>query len=174
MNIKQVKIKEITKFQKMCGVAHNMRRHIRWAIYDRYSRIRDFIFPRNRWASKVIPNHWSDKTYLIPKFLFAAIVHFIEDEKGVEKTVWKIKKEKELMEVYDWVKTGRAQLQEKIDKAYEMHHVILMTSDDMHKWHDATSKLFDFTEAYRLEAEMEKIETKHLIWIIKNRATLWL
>ena len=79
-----MKIKKITKFQKMCAA---MRRRFRWGIYDRYSQIRDFIFPRNRWATKVIPNHWSDKTYLIPTFLFAAIVHFIEDEKGIEKTV---------------------------------------------------------------------------------------
>ena len=38
------------------------------------------IFPKNKWARKIIPHTYSDKVELIKDFLFASIVDFIENE----------------------------------------------------------------------------------------------
>lgn len=49
-----------------------------------YHKLNTFLFPRQRWLTKKIPNHWSDKDYLIDVVLFESIVHFWENEKGGE------------------------------------------------------------------------------------------
>ena len=72
------------------------------------------------------------------------------------------------MEVYDWAKTGRAAFREKIEKAYPISDPYT-TMSGLDK--QAYKKLY--AKADGLEAEMEKIETKHLLWIVKNRASLW-
>lgn len=171
--MKNLKYPKPTKFWKLryhyYDFIYRMRRTlIPHKVYDKWVELREWINPRNSWATNVIPNRWSDKTYLIPEFLFAAIIHFIEGEKALETTVWAIKKEIEVMEVYDWAKTGRAAFREKIEKAYpaSIQYTTIAGLDKR-----GYKELYGKVE--RLEAEMEKIETKHLVWIVKNRANLW-
>jgi len=143
---------------------------IPWRIRDEWNALCYWLKPRNRWATEVIPNHWSDKTYLIPEFLFASIIHFIEGEKALQNNVWQKKKEKELLEVYAWAKNGRKEFQEKIDKAYpEFNSKFPWDNENMNK------EIYEqvYGEVNQLEAEIEKIDTKHLTWIVKNRQILW-
>ena len=183
-SIKQLKMKDeqdftkfklrehdFTKFQRLYYTcSFNLRCMIPWRIRDKWNALCYWLKPRNRWATKVIPNHWSDKTYLIPEFLFASIIHFIEGEKALQNNVWQKKKEKELLEVYAWAKNGRKEFQEKIDKAYpEFNGKFPWDNENMNK--ETYEQVYG--EVNRLEAEIEKIDTKHLTWIVKNRQILW-
>ena len=171
--MKSLKYPKPTKFWRLRYRYHDFIYRMRRAsiphkVYHKWVELCEWINPRNSWATNVIPNHWSDKTYLIPEILFAAIIHFIEGEKALETTVWAIRKEIEVMEVYDWAKTGRAAFLEKIEKAYPVSDPYT-TMSGLDK--QAYKKLYAKVDG--LEAEMEKIETKHLVWIVKNRASLW-
>ena len=119
----------------------------------------------------MIPDYWSDKTFLIREFLFAAVIDFIEGEKALEMTVWPKKKEKELLEVYAWAKTGCKEFQEKIDKAYPEIPKYADTLDWINNREESYEE--SYGEVNRLEAKIEKIDTKHLTWIVKNRQILW-
>jgi hypothetical protein len=173
MNIKQIKNDErvIPRWKSVYyDCAYRLRSMVPYKVRNKWNELCYSISPRNSWATDVIPNHWSDKTYLIPEFMFAAIIHFVEEEKALERTVWPKKKEKELLEVYAWAKTGRKEFQEKIDKSY-----LEVPQDDMLDWANSRSETYEqlYGEVNGLEAELVKIDTKHLIWIVKNRETLW-
>ena len=45
-----------------------------------YDNVHCRLSPKNKWATKVIPHTWADKTWLIEKFLFECIVHYVEVE----------------------------------------------------------------------------------------------
>ena len=173
-SIKQLKMKDESMITGIRAtyydVKYRLRSMIPYKIRFKWNDLCCYINPRNRWATDVIPNHWSDKTYLIPEFLFASIIHFIEGEKAREMTVWQKKKEKELLEVYAWAKNGRKEFQEKIDKAYpEFNGKFPWDNENMNK--ETYEQVYG--EVNRLEAEIEKIDTKHLTWIVKNRQILW-
>jgi hypothetical protein len=139
------------------------------SISDRWYKVRCWFNPRNKWATNVIPNQWSDKTYLIPEFLFAAIIDFIDGEKAIEKVVWSKKVEKDLMEIYRWAKVDRKEFQDKIDAAYPSISLNeLMTFTPNKKTYEEL-----YGEVNRLEAEFDKLDTKYLTWIVKNRKLLW-
>jgi len=173
MNIKQLKEHN---FALPCwknvyyDVKYRLRNMIPYKIRFKWNDLCCYINPRNRWATDVIPNYWSDKTFLIREFLFAAVIDFIEGEKALEMTVWPKKKEKELLEVYAWAKTGCKEFQEKIDRSYPE-----IPQNDMLDWINNREETYEqlYGEVNRLEAEIIKIDTKHLIWIVKNRETLW-
>jgi hypothetical protein len=48
-----------------------------------YYKIRDMLFPRQRWLTKKIPKDWCDKPELIKIILFETLVHFVEEENGL-------------------------------------------------------------------------------------------
>ena len=174
-SIKQLKMKDESMITGIRAtyydVKYRLHSMIPYKIRFKWNDLCCYINPRNRWATKVIPNHWSDKTYLIPEFLFASIIHFIEGEKALQNTVWQKKKEKELLEVYAWAKNGRKEFQEKIDKAYPEIPKYADTLDWINNCKESYEELYG--EVNRLEAEIEKIDTKHLTWIVKNRQILW-
>lgn len=137
---------------------------------ESYDAIRFWLFPRNRWAVKYVPNHWSDKTELIPEFLYAAIIDFVECEHALETIVWDEKEEAKIKEVYHWAKYVRHEMQEQIDGAYpetSMEDLFNPNSDYAKKsFHDL------YGEVNRLESEYQKIETEYLTWMIQNREKL--
>ena len=174
-SIKQLKIKDESMIIGLRAtyydVKYRLRNMIPYKIRFKWNDLCCYINPRNRWATDVIPDYWSDKTFLIREFLFAAVIDFIEGEKALEMTVWPKKKEKELLEVYAWAKTGCKEFQEKIDKAYPEIPKYADTLD----WINNREEPYEesYGEVNRLEAEIEKIDTKHLTWIVKNRQILW-
>ena len=56
----------------------------RYTYYNGYRAVVDWFFPKQRWLTRKIPNHWCDKVELIPRVLFASIIHFVEKEDGLE------------------------------------------------------------------------------------------
>jgi len=134
----------------------------RW-MRESYDWTRDFFFPQNRWATKCIPRSWSDKVELIPEFLYAAIINFVEGEKALETIVWSESGETKIKEIYHWAKYIRHEMREQISKAYpELNpHDIFKSYEEL------------YGEVNRLESEYDRIETEHLTWMIQNRAKLW-
>lgn len=175
-SIKQLKMKDESMITGIRATYYDVKYRlcsmIPYKIRFKWNDLCCYINPRNRWATDVIPDYWSDKTFLIREFLFAAVIDFIEGEKALETTVWSKKKEKELLEVYTWAKTGCKEFQEKIDKAYpERIPKYTDTLDWINNRKESYEELYG--EVNRLEAEIEKIDTKHLTWIVKNRQILW-
>jgi len=63
------------------------------------------IKPKNKWATKIIPCTWADKTWLIETFLFECIVHYVEVEIKIYDHI-------------DWQTTPRAKVWKRIQKCY--------------------------------------------------------
>ena len=97
--------------------------------------ISSFFFPRQKWLTKIIPNTWCDKVSLIPHLLFTCLVHYVEDENGLQDEIdWSTDLEKgytsqeyvdsvkatdsELRSVYNYIKTERPQLEDQYNNSY--------------------------------------------------------
>lgn len=104
---------------------------------DIYYNIRDIFFPRQRWIKKYITyTSWSDKTGLIPDFIFGCVIHFVDDEGAFEIIDWNSDpRHKEaaaiIKEVYQYAKHDRNRLEQEY-------------LDALHKWSEETH--MDFTE----------------------------
>lgn len=132
---------------------------------DKYYSIRNFFFPRQRWLLKSLPKHWVDKDEVIRLCLYQCIVNFVEDEKCFEVIDWNYTAEqqeakKKILEIYDWVKTGRPKLEQDYWDSYpEIGQ--RGTYDELYK------------EVNRLEALIDIMDTEYLTWIVQNRRFLW-
>ena len=140
----------------------------RW-LRGPYYACRDWLMPRNEWATKIIPNHWSDKTALIPEFLYAAIIDFVEGEDALNTIVWDEKEQNEILECYNWAKYRRFNFKTWIDISYPK-------LESEFPWNCVeTGKTYEelYGEVNRLEKIYEETETKYLTWMIVNRGILW-
>ena len=135
-----------------------------------WNHIRCIFAPQNRWAVKLVKRTWQDKTSLIPDFLYAAIIDFVEEEKCFEEVDWENDGETarrlaaELREVYHWAKTGRAEFDQRIQSVIS----IVPPSPT-----DPFGLEGDWDEYNRLTAEFEQWDDRCLEWIVKNRGILW-
>lgn len=78
------------------------------------------LFPKNRWARKIIPHTYSDKVELIKDFLFASIVDFIENE-PTEFVDWESSEThtdafRRINQCYAFIKKEMPEKQNKIDE----------------------------------------------------------
>jgi len=142
--------------------------HFEWyKIRERYWSVKRYIFPRHRWLTKQIPTDWQDKRTLIVDILYMMVVHYIEGEKALENvalddTEEHIKFQQGLIDCYKWIKSGRNELQIRIDNE-------LTTASN--------SKIRDYHERYgkfdALETQMTETDTEFCNWIVNNREFLW-
>jgi hypothetical protein len=92
--------------------------------------------PRQKWLTKLISNQWMDKPELIKDILFACLVHYVEEEKGINnpdfyETDYKeghISKEyldhcievnTDLQNVYNYIKTERPKFELVIEREWK-------------------------------------------------------
>lgn len=138
--------------------------------------IRDFFFPRQRWLMKNVSNHWCDKVELIPIVLFEILVNFVEEEMGIVSWDWqeevnlgytsqeyadKVKQvEKEIYDVYNYIKVTRPKLQKALDNSYPP-----IGTEGSYK------ELY--AETCSLETKLEDLDEWAMNSIIKNRQYLW-
>lgn len=117
-------------------------------IFNKYAwerqidKVRYFFNPRQKWLTKAIPKHWSDKDYLIQTCLFTMLIHFVEVENGLESIYGphyeefsefydeeqiaahkKINQERKIIRAeieaaYNYVKTQRPELEKELSEAY--------------------------------------------------------
>lgn len=128
---------------------------------------------RNQWVIDAIPREWRDKDTVFEEVLFAGIINFVEGEKALETIFWKDNHKAKIIEIYNWAKTGRHELEKQINDAYPE----IQYFDKHGKWNYNSVKSGDYEKLYgevdRLEKLLDDTNTKHLGWLIENRKILW-
>ena len=61
---------------------------MKYRIFQIKQWICDLFAPKQKWLTKKIPRHWSDKPELIRDILFECLVNFIEEEKAFDNLGW--------------------------------------------------------------------------------------
>jgi hypothetical protein len=164
--------------------------------------IRDFFNPKQEWLLRNVPNHWCDKVELIPLVMFEMLIHFVEDEKGLdgiwgphyeENDTWRSIREpvrKELEDAYNYIKTDRPLLQKALDESYPqaLDRGDMLDNFDPVMGEDGKVKHYtmrsceqiygmSYEEAYREVHRLEKLiferDTETMMTIIKHREYLW-
>ena len=128
-------------------------------------------FPRNRWARKVIPHTYSDKTELIKNFLFASIIDFVENE-DIDMTDWDSTEKmsdvrKRINICYDFVKTILPDRELEIEKLLHETYGDLELEDILNRPHDKEQEL------KKLEETLEEDIQYYLTEIVQLRNYLW-
>lgn len=139
--------------------------------------IKTFFNPRQKWLIKKIPNHWMDKDGLIELVLFECLIHYVEQEVGLqdkldwdeelkngfisEEYVANVKSiDGRLREAYDYVKYERPKLQKALDDSYPEF--------------DAKGTYEElYGETNRLEQEICSKDTKAMQTIVELRQYMW-
>jgi hypothetical protein len=104
-------------------------RNIIWQLQDLKQYICDLFNPKQKWLTKQIPRAWQDKPELIRDVLFNCIVHFVEEENGLDPhgvdwseelknghvTQEYVDHNNEILDsitrCYNWIKTDRPRLE---------------------------------------------------------------
>jgi hypothetical protein len=165
---------------------------------DLYYKVRCFFRPKQEWLTDVIPDTYCDKVELIPRLLFKCLEHYVEVERKAEWVHdlgydWaeevkqrfvsqsyadeQMKIDKEILKAYDWIKTGRIEIDERIDKAYPNINIndMLVKRDDGHYDVSLTKdneRYYD--KVNKLEAIKVKKDTEAMRLIVKHHQLLWI
>jgi hypothetical protein len=168
--------------------------------WDVRYRISAFFNPRQKWLTKTIPNTWCDKVTLIPHLLFTCLIHYVEKEEGLndnydyaedlEKGYVSqqyvdsvLETDRELREVYNYIKTERPQLEEQHENSYPTPNSkagdIFVENKDGSCTMRSCEELYGmpYKEAYaevrRLEALIEEKDMWAMKTIIKHYQKMW-
>jgi hypothetical protein len=113
-----------------------------------------------------------DLDHVYENILFAGLINFVEKEKCFEVNTWltieEKKAKKKIQEIYNWAKTGKFELQKKIDNAYPE-----MTLDKIEEGVSKKTYKQLYGEVNKLEKLLEDTNTKYMVWLIENRKILW-
>ena len=139
-----------------------------WDIKDFYHRrIKRMFKPFNKELVKVIPRReWKDKTTIIPDFLYACVIDFVEVEKCFEHNDY-TEHNKDfavmLMIVYDFAKFGRKELNKKVNDALNVAHDKIgeLTYEER------------YGEMNKCETELADMEKRYMTWIVNNVDNFW-
>lgn len=147
-----------------------MKTRLRAFIWRTRHRIRN---PRKEMRKAVFPSQWWDLQAHIIEFHIQCIIEYVEREKCFEVISWSwndeaTKKSKELQEVYDYAKTGRAKLQKDVEAAWDR-----IPSRDMKRTTTMEEYLELYSEVNTKEAWLWECDTKFCKWVIDNRGILW-
>ena len=164
---------------------------------DLYYKVRCFFKPKQEWLTDVIPDTYCDKVELIPRLLFKCLEHYVEVER---KSEWvhdlgydwadevkqrfvsqsyadeQMKIDKEILKAYNWIKTGRNEIDEQIDEAYPNINVddMLVKRDDGHYDVSLTKDNEScYDKVNKLEVIKAKKDTEAMRIIVKHYQTLW-
>ena len=141
--------------------------------------IRTIYAPQHSELRAAIPKTWADLTSVIPSFLYASIISFVEGEDGLK--MWEAqdpehpakKNAAMLKEVYDWAKTGRAAEEQRILDL----HPPFASGSDIFKWLNEENAERDAACKRVQEAEdaFDEKDCKYLQWIVSRNAlhSLW-
>jgi hypothetical protein len=168
--------------------------------WDLKYKINAFFNPRQKWLTKSIPNTWCDKVSLIPHLLFTCLVHYVEDENGLQDEIdWSADLEKgytsqeyvdnlkatdsELRSVYNYIKTERPQLEEQHDNSYPTSNskggdFFVQDVDGRYTMRSCEDLYgLPYKEAYAETHRLEKLIEEKDMWamqtIVKHYQKLW-
>lgn len=168
--------------------------------WDVRYRISAFFNPRQKWLTKTIPNTWCDKVSLIPHLLFTCLIHYVEKEEGLsdnydyaedlEKGYVSqqyvdsvLETDRELREVYNYIKVERPQLEEQHENSYPTPTSkatdFFVKGADGHYTMRSCEELYGFpykeayAETHRLEALLEEKDAWAMNTIVKHYQKMW-
>jgi len=174
-----------------------------YARADLYWKTRAIFIPQQRWLTRVIPRTYCDKVELVPRVLFAVLVDFVENEKGLSQLDMDWDKELaaghitqsyvddifktygELRDAYHYVKHERDKLQAAHDDSYPLPLPgvtawFMPVSDSSGGKRMLTCEEqygMSYAEAYaetnRLEALIEERDQAAMQAVVKHVKTLW-
>lgn len=133
--------------------------------YDVWYPLCSWFNPRQKWLTKLIPNTWMDKPELIKDILFACLVHYVEEEKGIQNPELyddDLKAGYISQEYYDSIVTTNTELQEVYDYIKNERPKL----ESIHQWENTTAMI----------AHMDLVGSKDM-WamttIVKHSPCLW-
>lgn len=142
--------------------------HLWFQLKDlHYRQISCRIWPRQAWLTKAAGRTWRDKPELLADILFAAIIHFVEEEDCFNVNLLDDPFASELRDCYDWAKTGRAAAYKAMEDSWHPGPVSFEGGFHMG---EGTGSMEDYM---RLETAAQERDTRYLRWIIDQRAMLW-
>lgn len=147
--------------------------------------VKNYFAPKQKWLTKKIPNHWCDKSDLIPIILFEMIVHFVEEEMDMVGWDWnkevqgghlsqehadKIKQtEATILEIYKWIKTDKPVMEKEYQRL-----VSLSFPKHGNLCFYLTKEQREFLlVAHTIEIEISKKDQEMLYKVIEVRESLW-
>lgn len=145
-----------------------------WIIH-----IRTIYAPQHSELRKVVPKTWCDLTHVIPTFLYACIISYVEKEKGLE--MWEAQDPEHpakmgapmLKEVYEWAKTGRAAEIARIDSL----HPPFAPGTDLIEWlnEDNPERDAAYKRVQEAEDAFDEKDSRYLQWIVSRNTlhSLW-
>lgn len=163
-------------------------------------KIETWFNPRQKWLTQTIPNTWCDKTYLIPQLLFECLVHYVEEEKGLQDQLdWTsdlkeghvtqdyldtiYKRDAALRSAYNYIKFERPELQLKHENSYPEIKTpckeMLAVNKDGYSIMRSCEDLYGmpckqaYAENHRLEKLIEKKDMMTMKTIVKYYQYLW-
>jgi hypothetical protein len=168
--------------------------------WDLKYKIQAFFNPRQKWLTRTIPNTWCDKVSLVPHLLFTCLVHYVEDENGLQDQIdWSDDLEKgytsqeyvdnvkstdsELRSVYNYIKTERPQLEDQYNNSYPTPNskggdFFVQDADGrytMRSCEDLYGLSYEeaYAETHRLEKLIEEKDMSAMLTIVKHYQRLW-
>ncbi len=141
--------------------------------------MRDWMFPRQRWLMKNIPNYWVDKDEVLRIAIFNCLVNFVERETPETYTDWTSDdKHKEAWRViqkcYHYIIKARPELIETIEKTAHDWSQLCFADSEMWitKTQTAESEVL-FAKLHEQETLLDNLDEKTMIDIVKVRGFLW-
>lgn len=140
------------------------------------------------WLIREIPTKdWCDKVELIPRLLFAMLVHFVEEEGGLKQLDYdwtnelvdgvitqeyvdkRNKDYTELKDAYEFVKNVRPKLQQELEDSYpepDLHNVIpeIATKEEYNTLYANTNRIEDELNARELAAIQTIVKHYQILW----------
>ena len=174
-----------------------LNKHFWWDL--KYN-INCFFNPKQEWLTDVIPDTFCDKVELIPRLLFKCLEHYVEVERkqgfvhdlgydwAEELKDGSVTQDyvnnitlvdKELLDAYDWIKTGRFELEKQIEAAYPP----LVDFDELFEKSETEEGYYELTvskersDAYKEVTRLENIkldkDKECMYTIVKHHNRLW-
>jgi len=168
-----------------------------------YWDIRAWFKPQQKWLTDVVPRTFCDKVELVPRVLFAILVDFVENEKGLSQLDMDWSKEiadghvtqayvddihktyGELRDAYNYVKHERDALQSAHDASYPSllpgvtdMFVPIRDGSGLRRMLTCEEQYgMSYAQAYaetnRLEALIEERDQDAMMTIVRHVKTLW-
>lgn len=151
-------------------------------LQNLYYAARDWLFPRQRWLLKSIPNSWMDKDSVMQQAIFNCITEFIEAENPAEYTDWESDERHKrawetINKVYHYIRKARPELVEEIARVSEEWYQSHCADMKNGHWNINTPQSPGsealFAKMQVLEQQLEELDTKNLIDAVSVRGFLW-
>lgn len=118
----------------------------------------DIVNPKQRWLTRNIPRHWTDKCVLIPEVLFSSVIHFVRAEDGLSLLSRQIKS---------------PALNGEIDpNRYQEYTKVLSDIRAAYEWAVVRDRLFKNAN-FEEKLNYKKIDIQHMESIVRHHQHLW-